>query len=75
LTDPQLATRRVLHEHAKVEGIEGPVTVPMTAFRFAHGGPSLETPPPRLGQHTDEILQTLGYFPADIAALRAEGAI
>jgi crotonobetainyl-CoA:carnitine CoA-transferase CaiB-like acyl-CoA transferase len=75
LTDPQLATRGVLHEHPKIEGIEGPVTVPMTAFRFAHGGPSLETPPPRLGQHTEEILQTLGYSRADIAALRAEGAI
>jgi crotonobetainyl-CoA:carnitine CoA-transferase CaiB-like acyl-CoA transferase len=47
----------------------------MAAFKFAHGGPSIETPPPRLGQHTDEVLASLGYSKDDIANLRAEGAI
>jgi crotonobetainyl-CoA:carnitine CoA-transferase CaiB-like acyl-CoA transferase len=75
LEDPQLKARSVLHRHEKIEGIEGPVTVPLAAFKFAHGGPSIETPPPRLGQHTDEVLASLGYARADIAALRAEGAI
>jgi crotonobetainyl-CoA:carnitine CoA-transferase CaiB-like acyl-CoA transferase len=75
LEDPQLKARNVLHRHEKIEGIEGPVTVPLAAFKFAHGGPSIETPPPRLGQHTDEVLASLGYSRADIAALRAEGAI
>jgi len=51
------------------------VTVPMCAFKFAHGGPSIETPPPQLGQHNEEILQGLGYTKADIAALRADGII
>src|SRR4029453_9413847 len=54
LADPQLKARGVLHEHAKIDGIEGPVTVPLAAFKFAHGGPSIETPPPRPGQHTAE---------------------
>ena len=75
LEDPQLKARNVLHRHEKIEGIEGPVTVPLAAFKFAHGGPTIETPPPRLGQHTDEVLASLGYSRADIAALRAEGAI
>ena len=44
-------------------------------FKFADGGPSIETPPPRLGQHTDEVLAGLGYSKDDIAKLRAEGAI
>jgi len=51
------------------------VTVPMAAFKFADGGPSIETPPPRLGQHTDEVLARLGYSKDDIVKLRAEGAI
>ncbi len=72
LDDPQLKTRGVLHEH---HGIDGPVTVPMAAFKFADGGPSIETPPPRLGQHTDEVLASLGYSKAEIAQLRGAGAI
>ena len=36
---------------------------------------SPESPPPTLGQHTDEILTELGYRPADITRLREENAI
>jgi crotonobetainyl-CoA:carnitine CoA-transferase CaiB-like acyl-CoA transferase len=75
LKDPQLKARNVLHRHEKIDGIEGPVTVPLAAFKFAEGGPSIETAPPRLGQHTDEVLANLGYSKDDIAKLRAEGAI
>src|SRR5262245_16566684 len=75
LNDPQLATRGVLHRHEKIEGIEGSVTVPLAAFKFADGGPSIEPPPPGLGQHTEEVLASLGYSQDDIAKLRAEGAI
>jgi crotonobetainyl-CoA:carnitine CoA-transferase CaiB-like acyl-CoA transferase len=32
-------------------------------------------PPPMLGQHTDEVLRELGLDEAELAALRAEGAI
>jgi crotonobetainyl-CoA:carnitine CoA-transferase CaiB-like acyl-CoA transferase len=75
LRDPQLESRRVLHEHAKIDGIDGPVTVPLAAFKFAHDGPSIESPPPRLGEHTDEVLLELGYTRDQIAALREAEAI
>ena len=75
LRDPQLDSRRVVHELPKIEGIEGPVTVPLAAFKFAHDGPSIETPPPRLGEHTEEVLGELGYTQAQISALRANDAI
>jgi formyl-CoA transferase len=32
-------------------------------------------PPPLLGQHTDEVLASLGYLPGQIEALRAAGAV
>jgi len=75
LADPHLESRGVLHEHAKIDGVEGSVTVPLAAFKFAHGGPSIETPPPRLGEHTEEVLLGLDYTKEQIAALRADDAI
>jgi crotonobetainyl-CoA:carnitine CoA-transferase CaiB-like acyl-CoA transferase len=75
LTDPQLESRRVLHQHADVPGVGKPVTVPMAAFTFAHDGPSIERPPARVGEHTDEVLAAIGYGAAEIAALRRSGAI
>jgi crotonobetainyl-CoA:carnitine CoA-transferase CaiB-like acyl-CoA transferase len=59
----------------KIDGVDGPVTVPLAAFKFAHGGPSIETAPPRLGQHTEEVLLDLGYTKEQIAALREDDAI
>jgi len=39
------------------------------------GGGHAQLPPPLLGQHTDEILNDLGYSAEEIAALRQAGAI
>ena len=75
LADPQLATRGVLHRHTGASGVEGIFWVPLAAFKFAHGGPRIDTPPPALGEHTDTILHELGYDPDAIAALRAEGVV
>jgi formyl-CoA transferase len=75
LSDPQVKTRKILHRHERVPGVEGPLTVPMCAFKYEHGGPSIETPPPRLGEHNDEVLASLGYGAADIAALHEEGVV
>jgi crotonobetainyl-CoA:carnitine CoA-transferase CaiB-like acyl-CoA transferase len=60
LADPQLASRGVVHRHASASGVEGGFGVPLAAFTFAHGGPRIDTPPPALGQHNDEILAALG---------------
>ena len=55
--------------------MDGAFAVPVAAFGFAHGGPSIETPPRQLGADTDEVLAELGYGASDIAALRAERVV
>jgi len=59
LADPQIASRRVVHRHTKIAGIEGEFSVPLAAFTFAHGGPRIDTAPPTLGQHNQEIFSEL----------------
>lgn len=73
--DPQIKHRGLLHRFAAMDGVGKPMSVPLTAFRFAHGGASVERAPGRIGQHTDEVLKAVGYSEAELSALRAAKAI
>src|SRR5204862_553258 len=55
VADLQIATRGILHRHEGATGIDGGFGVPVAAFRFAHGGPRIDTPPPALGEHNQAI--------------------
>jgi len=70
VADPHFTERRVFHKFDGVQGIGGPVGVPLAAFKFAHGGPSIEHAPHEMGQDTDSVLGELGYDAAAIARLR-----
>jgi len=57
----------------KVPGIaRESVEVLNTGFRFDHDAPGVDRPPPRLGEHTREVLAELGYSPAQIESLLAK---
>jgi crotonobetainyl-CoA:carnitine CoA-transferase CaiB-like acyl-CoA transferase len=71
LADPHLGSRGLLHRHDGAPGIPGAFTVPVTAFKFGHGGPRVDRPPPLFGQHNQEVLTELGYSPSDIAGFRS----
>ena len=64
IADPQLASRGIIHRHEKAAGMDGGFGVPLAAFTFAHGGPRIDSSPPALGQHNDEITRELGLAPA-----------
>jgi crotonobetainyl-CoA:carnitine CoA-transferase CaiB-like acyl-CoA transferase len=53
----------------------GRVRAPGIPVRLSGTPPSVRTPPPLLGEHTDEVLRELGYGDAEITALRRDGAI
>jgi crotonobetainyl-CoA:carnitine CoA-transferase CaiB-like acyl-CoA transferase len=73
LVDPQLSSRGVLYRHKTSGSIAGELSVPLAAFTFAHGGPRIDTLPPMLGQHNDEIFAELGEtgVPRKTAATRS----
>src|SRR5437879_4249246 len=45
LADPHFAGRRVFHKFDSVPGMDGPVGVPLAAFKSADGGPPIEPAP------------------------------
>lgn len=74
--NPQLAHRRTLAEMADVPGVEGGKLRFLGAGFTVDDAPATPTrPPPKLGEHGEEVLAELGYSAEDIAALRAEGTL
>lgn len=58
-----------------VETEHGPIKVVGSGFRMEHDGGSVERPPAKIGEHTDEVLREAGYSPAEIAEMRSTKAI
>ena len=54
----------------------GPMELVSPPVKFSHSQPSIRTPPPTLGQHTDELLtEMLGMKPDEVEALKSKGVI
>ena len=73
LDDPQVRYRRMVVEQDDGRGnrrrtLGNPVKLSDTP-------PTLRTPPPSLGEHTESVLAGLGYSQADVAALRDRGVV
>jgi crotonobetainyl-CoA:carnitine CoA-transferase CaiB-like acyl-CoA transferase len=73
LADPHLHARGFLTQQVTDAG---PVVLPNSPMRYEGSAPRPLTPPPALGEHTDEVLAELcGLEKAALAALRRDGAI
>jgi crotonobetainyl-CoA:carnitine CoA-transferase CaiB-like acyl-CoA transferase len=73
LTIPETAQLDLFQHRTVLQEVDtehGPIRMVGSGFRLEHGGGSVERPPARLGQHTDEVLGEAGYSPAEIAEIR-----
>jgi crotonobetainyl-CoA:carnitine CoA-transferase CaiB-like acyl-CoA transferase len=71
LQDPQVISREMVAEVPSGSGnrfVSVPIKMPHTPL-------PAETAPPELGEHSEEILDDLGFSPEQIAKLRAEAVI
>lgn len=53
----------------------GQLTLPLSGFKYGHGGPEISKLAPRYGEHSREILSELGYSQSEIAALIRDRAV
>jgi crotonobetainyl-CoA:carnitine CoA-transferase CaiB-like acyl-CoA transferase len=74
IDNPQVAAMRLLQD-VSFEGLARPAPVAGLPLRFSHSPSGIRTPPPRLGQHSDEILLELGYSKSECEQLRSSGIV
>jgi crotonobetainyl-CoA:carnitine CoA-transferase CaiB-like acyl-CoA transferase len=71
--DPQVRARKMIFE-METEAF-GKLNQLATPIRISHNPLIVRSGPPKLGQHTLEILRGLGYSTKDVERLKTEGAI
>ncbi len=73
LEEPQIKHREMVQttEHA----VAGPIQFLRNPIRFSETPIENYSAPPVVGQHTDEVLDTLGFTESEIAALREKNII
>ncbi len=75
LDDPQVAAMGFLHAITDYPGLARAVPVSGLPLSLSGSATIPPTHPPRLGEHTDEVLLGLGYAAEEIASLRDQGVV
>ena len=75
LSLPQIADRGMIADFASVPGVERDIRVLRTGMKLNGEAPSVDAPPPVLGQDNETILAGLGLSVDEIKTLKAEGVL
>jgi len=73
LQDPQFLARQMFEQHLFKDGT--PVKLPAVTPKLSETPGGTRWIGPELGEHTNEVLATLGYSAEQIAALREDGVL
>ena len=73
IEEPHVASRDMLQIVELADGSSVPLTAP--AVKFSRTPIRIRTPAPTLGEHNDAVLESIGYSPDAIQALKDAGAI
>ena len=74
LDDPQVAAMGFL-KRVDYPGLGRPAAIADLPVHLSASGGGIRRRPPTLGEHTDEVLASVGYTAGEIAALRAKGIV
>ena len=72
---PHILHREILAPIYKIPGTDKIATVATRGYKLAGEKTISTTPPPVLGQNTEEILKSIGLTDKDIRTLRTDGTI
>lgn len=75
LADEHVQGRKVLHRFSDEAGTLAGLTVPVSGFQLSRSPVQVTSPPQAVGAQSHDLLSALGYPPADIETLRAQGVI
>lgn len=75
MANPQIVHRGLMHHFPFDAELGYAVCVPKAPYQLSKTGAHIHSPPPRVGQHTDEILRRLGLDNAEIRELHATGVV
>ncbi|HEY9281455.1 MAG TPA: CoA transferase [Eoetvoesiella sp.] len=75
LNHPQVSSRGMIGQFDQAQGVGRDIRVVRTGFKVDGQTPHVDSSPPTLGQHTAEILASLGFGDKDIENFKQEGAI
>ncbi|MBF8176740.1 CaiB/BaiF CoA transferase family protein [Herminiimonas contaminans] len=73
MSDPQFLARKMFEQHTFADGT--PIKLPAITPKLSATPGETKWLGPTLGQHTDDVLRTLGYDEAGIAELRRDGVV
>jgi CoA:oxalate CoA-transferase len=73
--NPQIVHRGLMHRFPHDAELGYAVCVPKAPYQLSKTGARIHSPPPRVGQHTDEILRRLGLSEAEIRELHTTGVV